>query len=204
MTYRAPLAIMLALAMAACTSERAEPEPEPSPTATLGEAPDPEQSEGVSIIREDSDVAQEVIKLQPLNARISFDEGGSDLSDTAIAELEAVLETRQFEAGGPIVLSGHTDSKGTDAANMRAARNRAEAVRDWLVERNVPQSRITVIAIGEQNPARPNAKPDGSPDEEGRAFNRRVDVAIAVPAELALPDPEDETPTLVEQVSAED
>ncbi|WP_209349185.1 OmpA family protein [Pontixanthobacter sp. CEM42] len=204
MTYRAPLAITLALALAACTSEPAEPEPEPLPTATIGETPVPEESEGVSIIREDSDVAQEIIRLQPLETRISFDQGGSDLSGTAIAELEAVLETRQFKAGGAIVLSGHTDTKGTDAANMRAAQNRAEAVRDWLVAKNVPLSRITVIAIGEQNPARPNARPDGSPDEEGRAFNRRVDVVITVPAELAGPNPEDEAPTLVEQVSTED
>ena len=63
---------------------------------------------------------------------------------------------------------------------------------------------VVVVAMGEQNPARPNAKPDGTPDEEGRAFNRRVDVSIAVPAELAGPNPDDEVLTFVEQVSDED
>ena len=167
MTYRAPLLLTLAIAISACSSE--PPEPDPTPVASSSEAPDSEESEGVSIIREDSDVAQGVIKLQPLEARISFDEGGSDLSEAAIAELEAVLATRQFEAGGAIVLRGHTDSKGPDAANLRAATNRAEAVRDWLLNKSVPEARITVVAMGEQNPARPNAKPDGTPDEEGRA-----------------------------------
>lgn len=193
-----------ALALAACNSQTPEPERTPEPSADPTEATDPDASDAVSIIRDDIDVGQELTKIRPLDARISFDEGGYDLSDIAIAELEAVLETRQFDAGGTIILRGHTDSVGNDAANLRASKMRAEAVRDWLLEKGVPSARIAVIAMGEQAQARPNAKPDGTPDEEGRAFNRRVDVAIAVPAELAETLPEDEVPTLIEQVSAED
>ena len=64
---------------------------------------------------------------------------------------------------------------------MRASMARAEAVRDWLVENGADAERITTIAFGEQNPIEPNALPDGSPNEEGRAANRRVELTIDVP-----------------------
>lgn len=203
MIARSGIIGLASIALAACNSEPSVPKPAPKPVEIPSTKP-PETSEAVSIIRPDVDVGQDAMKLQALDTRISFDAGGSDLTTVAIAELEAVLDTPQFKAGGAIILRGHTDSAGTDAVNVRASRKRAEAVRDWLVSKGVAESRIAVVAMGEQNQAKPNAKPDGTPDEAGRAYNRRVDVAIAVPAELAETAPEDEAPTLVEKVSAED
>src|SRR5690606_30153070 len=92
----------------------------------------------------------------------------------------------QLAEGWPVVLRGHTDSVGHDEANLRASRRRAEAVANWLVEHGVSEERIEIIALGEQRPIAPNALPDGSPDEEGRAKNRRVTVHI-VPADAETP-----------------
>ena len=107
-----------------------------------------------------------------------------------VADLEAIMETEQMAAGGAIVLRGHTDSVGDDEANLRVSERRAEMVRDWLLEQGVGEERITVIAIGEQRPIAPNAQLDGTPDEAGRAANRRVDVTIAVPDEESAGDSE--------------
>ena len=60
---------------------------------------------------------------------------------------------------------------------------------DWLVEHGVARERITVIAIGEQRPVAPNAHLDGSADEEGRARNRRVTLAIAPPVDTDVARP---------------
>ncbi len=190
---------LAALMLAACGNQPERPAPDPTETTQ----PDPAESEGASIIRDDVPLDREPLPLEPIARRISFDEGGSDLSDTAIKELEVLLSTRQMEAGGPIILRGHTDSEGHDEANIRASQNRAEAVRDWLVGKGIPEDRFTIIAMGEQNPARPNAREDGSPDEAGRAFNRRVDVTVNLPPELDQERAED-APTLVEQVTAEE
>lgn len=188
-----------ALALSACNSSAPEvTEPVPAPVET----PPGSKSAPVSIIRADADVEIDPVTLQPLEQRISFDEGGSELSKAAIAELEQVMETAQMIAGGPIILRGHTDSEGRGAANLRASAKRAEAVKLWLLERSVAEDRITVIAMGEQNPAKPNALPDGSPNEEGRAFNRRVDLTIAE-RELEDDTGKDEPQTLVERVAAE-
>ena len=164
-----------ALALAGCNDREPPPAPEPSPTAP------PTQT---SIIRPDVEIERIEPELEPFEGSVTFAEGGNALSDAAIADLEAILETPQMAEGGAIVLRGHTDSVGDDDANMRVSERRAGLVRDWLVESGVAEDRITVIAIGEQRPIAPNARRDGTPDEAGRAANRRVDVSIALPAGL--------------------
>ena len=192
------LALALTTALAACGSdaERA-PAPEPSSTGT-----------GVqnSIIRDDLADSEPLPPppLAPLDGRIGFPEGGAELSESATADLDTLLQSPQMEAGGPIVLRAHSDASGPGDANERASQARGEAVRDYLVENGIDEDRITIIAFGEQNPIAPNAKPDGTPNEQGRAANRRVEVHIALPgaAEEAAPEEiEQPEPTVAENLS---
>lgn len=170
--------LALVLALSACGSKsEPEPTPEPSPTGSP-----------VSIIRPDI-VETPSLALEPLEASVSFADGGTDLSDAAQASLRDILDSPQMAAGEAITLRGHTDSAGYDEANLRASEMRANAVRDWLVEQGVEEERITLIALGEQRPVEPNANLDGTPNETGREANRRVDVTIAVPEPVPA-DPE--------------
>ena len=148
-----------------------------------GDPPSPEPSESespvASIIRDDARVEAIEPPAEPLSVTIPFGDSGNDLSERAERTLAGVLQSRALEEGWPVTLRGHTDSGGDDRANLRASRARAEAVAAWLVERGVDDDRIAVIAFGEQNPIAPNARPDGEPNEAGRARNRRVDIEIA-------------------------
>lgn len=171
-------ALATALALAGCNDREPPPAPEPEPSAT----PPPTQA---SIIRPDVDIERIEPALEPLDASVTFAETGGELSPAAIADLEAIMGSDQIAEGGEIVLRGHTDSVGDDEANLRVSRQRAEMVRDWLVERGVAEERISVIALGEQRPIAPNAQLDGTPDEAGRSANRRVDVWVAVPGGAA-------------------
>lgn len=119
--------------------------------------------------------------LEPLDRVIPFPQPGRQLDDEGRTLLDSLLTDPIMRAGGAITLSGHSDSKGNDSANLRVSRQRAEAVRDYLVEKGVAPTRITVIALGETRPLAPNAHPDGSDDPEARARNRRVEIAIALP-----------------------
>lgn len=167
----AAIAISL-LALSGCDRDR-EAQPDPAETS----APTPAAS---SIIRDDVEVTPLVEDAgEPLTVTVPFPDGGSDFAADAREVLAQVLESQQLERGWPIVLRGHTDSAGSDAVNLRSSRRRAEAVADWLIENGVAENRITVIAMGEQNPVEPNALPDGEPNEEGRAANRRVEIVIA-------------------------
>ena len=180
--------VVSTLLLAACNSEQPPAAPE-------------EPAEGKrSIFRPEFQV-EPIDSLSPpesLETRIIFLDG-AELSQEARAELATVLASPQVTGGGAIVLRGHSDSGGSDDANMRASRARAEAVRDWLVENGVEASRISVIAFGEQNPAAPNALPDGSPNEEGRLANRRVEIEVYTAEQPA----EVEKPTLAESLATE-
>lgn len=191
-----PLIVLsLVAALAACDRDARDPVPAPA-------ASTPVQGEKVSIIRDDVGIEREATApLAPLAISIGFPEGGADLSGAAIARLREALASAQMEAGGSITLGGHTDSAGPDSANLRAAERRAGAVRDWLVEHGVDESRITVIAFGEQNPVAPNARPDGTPDEAGRARNRRVEMRVAVPSGTLSAEAVGESETLVDELT---
>jgi OmpA-OmpF porin, OOP family len=164
----------LLFALAGCERQQAPAEPaasEPAPQPT-------------SIMRDDLDdsvLPPPEPQLAPLDARISFSDGGAELSESAMAELASILRSPQIAEGGAIELRAHSDAAGSDEANLRASRRRGEAVRDYLVENGVAPERITIIAFGEQNPLQPNARPDGTPNEPGRAANRRVDLHVALP-----------------------
>ena len=159
-----------ALFLSACQSEPAETAPEPS------EADTPR-----SIFQEDVVQQNEPdpdTPLPPLRTILAFADGTMDLTQAVRAELMTVANSPQVAAGGPIVLRGHSDSAGSDEENLASSRARAEAVRDFLVNAGVAEDRIEIIAFGEQNPREPNALPDGSPNETGRAANRRVHLTV--------------------------
>ncbi|QUL37440.1 OmpA family protein [Erythrobacter sp. JK5] len=142
----------------------------------------PSPEEPVSILRQDIEQPEAPApQLEPLNTTIGFPEGGSELDAKAIAALETVLASEQLATGAPIVLRAHSDAGGSDDANARASQARGLAVAGWLIDKGVSDDRIDVIVFGEQNPIQPNALPDGSPNEAGRAANRRVEIVISPP-----------------------
>jgi len=175
-----PIWLILSLVggLAACQGrEEAPPE---VPEADL--PPAARTSPVASIIRPELDAAPEPEELPaPLELTIGFPAGGAALDQAAVATLDRVLESPQLAGGWPIVLRGHSDSVGHDGDNLAVSRLRGEAVADWLVEHGVAEGRIRVIALGEMRPVAPNAKEDGTPDEAGRAANRRVELEIALP-----------------------
>jgi OOP family OmpA-OmpF porin len=71
-----------------------------------------------------------------------------------------------------IVVEGHTDSIGSDAYNMKLSRQRAEAVKRYLVGHGTAASRITTEGFGKGQPVASNAT------AEGRAQNRRVEIHV--------------------------
>ena len=69
-----------------------------------------------------------------------------------------------------VIATGHTDSIGTEQYNQRLSERRAEAVKQYLVSKGIPASKITTIGKGESQPVATNKT------KEGRQKNRRVDI----------------------------
>ncbi|MFV0624339.1 OmpA family protein [Sphingomonas sp. ac-8] len=181
----------IALGLAACSppAEDAPPENAAAPVESVDNEATAETEDAAnsaahakSILRpEIAEPEPEPPALEPIEAVVGFGESGLALDDAGRQALDALVADPTMQAGGAITLRGHTDSRGNDRANLVAARKRAEAVRDYLVEKGVAAERITVIAMGETNPLVPNARPDGSDDPEARAKNRRVELQVALP-----------------------
>lgn len=153
---------------------------------------------GESIIRpsvlaeEESNVAAPA-PAAPVRAVIPFAEGYA-LSDEARRLVDSLVTPQRLAGTGRVIVRGHSDSLGSDSENRSASLRRANAVRDYLVERGIAEDRIEVVALGETRPLNPNANPDGSDSPQGRASNRRVEVEFASesPSSPSSPSPVDE------------
>ena len=72
-----------------------------------------------------------------------------------------------------VVIEGHTDSEGADTYNQTLSENRANSVKEWLVNAGIDSSRLQIIGYGEGKPVATNET------DEGRSKNRRVEIIIS-------------------------
>lgn len=106
-----------------------------------------------------------------LSGSVLFASGAVDLLPAArdrLSEVAGVLKQTQQ----PLLIEGHTDSKGADEFNEDLSYRRAERVREFLISQGVPADRIDVRGLGEYRPVASNGT------AEGRANNRRVEIII--------------------------
>lgn len=100
---------------------------------------------------------------------VLFDFDSTNIKSGEQADLDRVVEffsTTVPTARG--VVEGHTDSTGPEAYNLALSQRRADAVKKYLTDRGVDDSRIESVGYGESQPEASNAT------AEGRAQNRRV------------------------------
>ena len=182
-------ALLAFMVLAGCDDSRQD---------TAVTAPQPPAPAPTSIMRPDMVVPEPIVEpVAPVNVTIGFGDASAELSDEAIGKLEEILANPQLAEGAELYIGAHSDSAGSDTVNMKVSRERGEIVRDWFAEQGIAAERITLVPFGEQNPVQPNALPDGSPNEEGRRANRRVEVRVLVaPTAPALA----REPTLAEEL----
>ena len=114
----------------------------------------------------------------PTSSRITysadafFDFDKSVLKPAGRASLDDLASKIRGLSLETLISTGHTDSVGSDAYNMRLSLRRANAVKAYLVSKGIPAERITVEGRGERQPAASNAT------REGRARNRRVEIEV--------------------------
>ena len=123
-----------------------------------------------------------------------FDDGslgqGSSVSTSGISELETVYfdydksSIRDDSAGalrnnasvikknadwGQLTVEGNTDERGSEEYNLALGERRAMAVKRYLVDLGVPDTRLRTVSFGEAKPA------VAGHDESAYKFNRRSD-----------------------------
>jgi len=93
----------------------------------------------------------------------------------AVGTLETVARTIRRFPEAEILIEGHADNVGDEQANRMMSQQRAETVKQWLMNHTgVEASRFIVKGWGPTRPKFSNDSP------EGRRKNRRVDITLRV------------------------
>ncbi len=101
---------------------------------------------------------------------VNFEYDSAKLTGDSSTVLDKVAASLKDWPEIKVEIGGHTDSRGSDAYNMKLSLRRAESVRDYLVSAGVPASQLTVKGYGESKPIGDNTT------DAGRAKNRRVEL----------------------------
>lgn len=125
---------------------------------------------GVQIKR----VGEDKIELV-LAGDISFATGSTKLAEGIKPALRSVVKVMNEFEDTDLVISGHTDSVGSESSNQQLSKTRAMAVQNYLSENGLAYGRTHAQGFGELMPKCSNDT------KEGQACNRRVELTI-VPA----------------------
>ncbi|MEZ5426979.1 MAG: protein kinase [Pyrinomonadaceae bacterium] len=108
--------------------------------------------------------------LAEMNSRpINFSPGGSNPDpDSEVLLRQYAEKLKSLPTGTAVEIGVHTDSDGSDEANMQLSENRAQAIRKFLTGLGVGEKMLTAKGYGETQPIAPNTTP------EGKSQNRRV------------------------------
>ena len=107
-----------------------------------------------------------------LSGGVLFRSAQSTLLPSAQVKLDQVTKALLAVPTRSLIVEGHTDSQGSESYNQGLSQRRADAVRDYLVQKGYPADRIQARGKGKGSPIADNASP------EGRANNRRVEIII--------------------------
>ncbi|MCI0920214.1 OmpA family protein [Sphingobacterium rhinopitheci] len=121
--------------------------------------------EKIIITEEDKKVVAEAIK------NLEFDLSKATIRPSSFASLDRVAALL-IEKNFKLKLAGYTDNTGSLQLNMRLSKERAEAVKHYLVSKGANPNNIEAYGYGPNDPIATNATP------EGRQLNRRVEFTL--------------------------
>jgi outer membrane protein OmpA-like peptidoglycan-associated protein len=101
---------------------------------------------------------------------VNFETGKATLTPESETILNGVAESLVANDSIKVQVAGHTDNTGSAAVNARLSKQRAEAVRQFLIAHGVAEDRLTAKGFGPSKPIASNKT------AEGRAQNRRVEL----------------------------
>ena len=156
------------------------PAPTPAPAPAPATAQNSAAAQGSSLTGQSSSLSgtETGFNIQiNLSSDVLFDFDKAELKPEADSELQKAADIIRQKGKGLILISGYTDSKGSDAYNKRLSLARAQAVKNWFEAQGLHQNYQTE-GLGAANPVAPNANDDGSDNPEGRAKNRRVEIIV--------------------------
>lgn len=103
---------------------------------------------------------------------INFEFDSAVLSESSDAAIDSLANFLNDNSLINIEIAGFTDNSGTEEHNQKLSFERANAVKEALINKGVDATRMTVVGNGSSSPLKPNDT------EENKALNRRVEIRI--------------------------
>ena len=128
-----------------------EPAPEPEPSLFAEPELPPIEEPQVALVPEPESIPEgpQFKELQD----VLFDFDQARIRTDAVPYLESNAELMQTSLSEKVVLvEGHCDERGSFEYNLVLGARRAQAVRAYLVDLGVPETRIRVVSYGEERP----------------------------------------------------
>ena len=100
---------------------------------------------------------------------ITFKTASSDITPETEQVLEKVVNTLAENKDIEVEIQGHTDNVGSRSSNRTLSTARAEAVKQYLINKGIDAKRMTTKGFGPTKPIAPNTT------DEGKQKNRRIE-----------------------------
>ena len=134
----------------------------------------PEIEEIVVAVSSDTIAVEEVVEYMKEDSKpvimnsLTFKFRSNELSKEGVAYLHQIAEDIKKDGDYIVEISGHTDSKGSNAYNQVLSEKRANAAKQVLIQEGVKLELIVAIGDGELKPIASNKT------QAGRAKNRQI------------------------------
>ncbi|MDD4879779.1 MAG: OmpA family protein [Candidatus Omnitrophica bacterium] len=124
-----------------------------------------------------------LIKNIKKNVKIYFDYDKSALRDDAKKILDEAVWTLKHNPGCSILITGNCDIRGTEKYNQKLGRQRADAVKDFMLKNGISDSSIRIVSRGKLDAIAPVT------DLIGMQKDRNAQFMIAEVEEIMIPAP---------------
>lgn len=158
----------LSVLISSCKSKKVAPKAEEVVTvAPVEKAPEP--------VKETKPVEEAPVEVKkPIEYKnIQFEFNSSVLKTSSYAVLDVIAAGMKSYPEAKFQLDGYASAEGTEARNFALSVDRANAVKNYLVNNGVAANRLKTVGNGEKFPVASNDT------EEGRVKNRRVEIKLA-------------------------
>ncbi|MFY7965513.1 MAG: OmpA family protein [Chitinophagaceae bacterium] len=103
---------------------------------------------------------------------LEFDVAKATVKKESFKELDQLVEFMQRKTAATIEINGHTDNVGKEDDNKKLSQQRADAVKNYLIQKGIAATRMKTFGLGASLPIADNAT------DEGRQKNRRTELKI--------------------------